>query len=545
MRLIGGAAAAQAIGRFLILALCMLAARVGTEAAAPTAIAERLRCEFMVNPVGIDEVKPRLSWQMRAGSGGERGQRQTAYQVLVATRENLLGVGRSDLWDSGKVESDQSAHVVYSGVPLPSGRRCFWKVRVWDRNGRDLGWSQPAFWEMGLLQPGDWKAQWISVDLAEGDSAPLTGASWIWHPEGNTPAAGERFFRRQVALPVGARIRSARFTFTADDQFTLFVNGKQAAKSSGQTDAWRQPKTGDLGPFLAPGVNTIAVAARNTGGPAGLIGRITVEFDKGKPFGIVTDGLWKTSREAGSGWQEAGFDDAAWTTTARIIARFGQSPWTGLAAPDPARYLRRSFVLRKPVQRAVLYATALGVYEPYLNGRRIGEDIFAPGWTDYRKRVRYQTYDVTRLLRRGDNALGLILGDGWYAGHVGLAGRGVYGTLPLALCQLQVEYRDGTRETVGTDEAWRGAAGPIRASDQLMGETYDARREMPGWSAPGFRDPAWRPVVTRKVETALEAQRGLPSGGRRNCLRAASPNRLPVSSYSIWGRTWSAGRGSG
>jgi alpha-L-rhamnosidase len=152
------------------------------------------------------------------------------------------------------------------------------------------------------------------------------------------------------------------------------------------------------------------------------------------------------------------------------------------------------------------------VYEPHLNGRRVGDEVFSPGWTEYRKRVYYQTYDVTRMLRRGENALGFILGDGWAVGYVGLAGRENYGVpRPRLLAQLHLTYNDGTTETVVTDGSWKAAYGPILEGDMLMGETYDARQELAGWDRPGFSDSSWQPVVVHDPWPAkIEAYPGVP-----------------------------------
>jgi alpha-L-rhamnosidase len=177
-------------------------------------------------------------------------------------------------------------------------------------------------------------------------------------------------------------------------------------------------------------------------------------------------------------------------------------------APSPN--LRREFPLDKPVNRARLYATARGVYELYINGNRVGNDVLAPGWTDYDRRIQYQTYDVTPLLADGPNALGAILGDGWFAGFVGFdpKHRGAhYGTRPQLLAQLNVEYEDGTTESLATEGSWRCSTGPILYSDLLMGESYDARREMPGWAEPGFDDSGWYGVEVEEIgDTNLVAQ---------------------------------------
>jgi alpha-L-rhamnosidase len=490
---------------------------------------QHLRCEYQEAPLGIETPRPRLSWQM---TSKRRGERQTAYRVLVASDAALLREGAADLWDSGKVTSDQSLLVEYGGAALRTGQRCWWTVRVWDRDDKATPYGKPAWWEMGLLRPEDRVARWITAtDAAKGDDAePFAGASWIWHDEEGTHE-GVRYFRRAFDAPFGGQTGKGTVIITADDQFTLYLNGQEVGKSSGQGDAWRSPLTFDVTERLRPGRNVLAVAARNTGGAAGLLValRIAPKQRDGSvtTFFLPTDRLWKTADAEVAGWQSPDFDDAAWKP-ARVVAPYGEGPWgrfqTGGVGTGPGRYLRREFPVTKPVRRARLYASSLGIYEPYLNGKRVGADVFAPGWTDYRKRVYYQTYDVTRLLQRGANALGIVLGDGWYAGYVGLVGRGVYGSVPLAWAQLRIEYADGTADTVATDASWRGTtAGPITGSDLLMGENYDARREgsMNGWSSPGFTATDWQAASEREVAVPLEAQRG-PAVRRQEELRPRS-----------------------
>ena len=116
------------------------------------------RCEYKVNPLGIDALNPRLSWKLESDARDERGQKQTAYQILVATDQRGLASDRGDLWDTGKVDSDRNAQVVYAGKTLISGMDCWWKVRVWDNAGRASPWSSPGRWSMGLLHATDWAA---------------------------------------------------------------------------------------------------------------------------------------------------------------------------------------------------------------------------------------------------------------------------------------------------------------------------------------------------------------------------------------------------
>ncbi len=181
--------------------------------------------------------------------------------------------------------------------------------------------------------------------------------------------------------------------------------------------------------------------------------------------------------------------------------------------PQPCPMLRREFKLRPGIQSARLYVTALGVYEVQLNGSVVGDAVFAPGWTSYALRLRYQTFDITSLLQEGNNVIGAILGDGWFRGRLGFHGgrRNIYGDRLALLAQVEIQYQDGTSERITSDVKWRAAPGPILASDLYDGETYDARLEKAGWSEPGFDDHDWAGV--RRIErdfTTLVAPAGPP-----------------------------------
>src|SRR6266571_3640538 len=196
--------------------------------------------------------------------------------------------------------------------------------------------------------------------------------------------------------------------------------------------------------------------------------------------------------------------------------------WIGDKLPSvenvSATTLRRQFRLPAKSQRAIVYASALGAYELHINGRRVGDQILAPEFTDYLTRTQYQAYDVTSLVEAGDNVIGAVLGDGWYAGGIGLArgtvkkSRNIYGDHPRLIAQLEVELANGKTERIVTNGSWRTTReGPIRASDILDGEAYDARREMPGWDRAGFDDKSWEPAdVATDVKTQLVAQPNEP-----------------------------------
>lgn len=200
---------------------------------------------------------------------------------------------------------------------------------------------------------------------------------------------------------------------------------------------------------------------------------------RGSPWSAPS--AWETGLLAPSDWT------AAWIGTA-------PSATDSLGGPSPL--LRRAFRSTGAVASARVYATSLGLYELYLNGQRVGDQLFTPGWTSYKHRLQYQTYDVTNLLRPGDNAIGAVLGDGWFRGNLGFNGqRNVYGRRLGLLLQLEIRYRDGRVERVVSDSAWRTNSGPLLSSDIYGGETYDARRERAGWASAPYDDRDWSPAV--------------------------------------------------
>ncbi|MFJ3496956.1 alpha-L-rhamnosidase [Streptomyces sp. NPDC086091] len=449
--------------------------------------------EYVRNPLGLDVARPRLSWPL-APTGGEL--RQTAYQVRVATRADLLA-SAPDVWDSGRIVSERSTLVPYGGPRLRPRTRYFWTVRVWDGAGQASAWSAASWWETGLVEAAAWQARWISAPAALTAAPKPDGASWIWFPEGdpasNAPAA-TRWFRGRTALPRG--LTRARLLLTADDGYTAYVNGVRVghADAVSPADSWRRPAVIDVTPHLtAGGTAVVAVSATNASpGPAGLLAVLELTTADGVRT-VVSDGSWKAvDREPAGDWTAPGHDDGAWQQ-AKVLAAWGGGPW-GRVQPFhvPATQLRREFrVPGKRVARARLYATALGLYEARLNGRRIGTDRLAPGWTDYRKRVQYQTYDVTEHVRSGTNALAVTLAPGWYAGTIAWFGTRQYGEQPALLAQLEITYTDGTTETVASGADWRAATSPVTTADLVHGEEYDARRETAGWDRAGFDDATW------------------------------------------------------
>lgn len=499
--------------------------------------AAHLRCEHLQNPIGIDAQPPRLSWKVQALEADAYNKRQSAYQVMVASSRKNLDAGRGDLWDSGKVRSNQTVLVNYAGKPLKSRQQCFWKVRVWDEADRASAWSEPAQWSMGLLRPEDWKSKWIGYDgampnsdLSEDELKQLdvSALKWVWMAEGSgiDSPAGVAYFRKVVDIPRD-QVRKAVFALTADDVFELRVNGQKIGDSFAGSDNWRNLYRLDVTSALKQGSNVLGILCENRGaGPAGLIGRLVVFMEDGQARTYPIDATWSSSGDAGEGWAEDTGSADGWAP-AREVASAGEGPW-GVPERDAGSqtrpiYLRREFNLNKPVARATVYATALGVYELFLNGDRVGDALLTPGWTDYRTNVLYHTYDVTDLLTTGDNAMGAILAPGWY----GLRNR--YGLDYRLRAQLEVEYGDGSIDVFGTGAPWSASFGPHTFADIYDGEEYDARLLKPGWTKAGFREQ-WEPVVAEDRDLRISAYPAEPVR-RTGELKA---QRVYESSPGVW-----------
>jgi alpha-L-rhamnosidase len=289
-----------------------------------------LSTDHKINPIGIENPQPKLNWKI---SGEGRGIVQKAYSIRVATASDFSK--KNMVWESGKVNSDESILISYQGQALRSATRYFWQVKIWGGKNQESAWSKTNFWEMGFLTASDWKAQWIE-------------------------------------------------------------------------------------------------------------------------------------------------------------------PRQDTAHHIPALFVRKDFNLKKTIASARAVITSHGFYELSLNGKKVGDQVLAPGWTSYNKRLQYQVYDITAMLQPGNNAVGVILADGWYRGSLGWEKNwGIYGKQLGFICQLQIKYSDGTEDLVLSDNSWKGSqTGPITSDGIYDGETYDARKEMTGWNKSGFNESQWEPVTT-------------------------------------------------
>lgn len=467
-----------------------------------------LRCEHLENPLGIDKTSPRLSWQ---SDNAERNWMQGGYQILVARSLEQLRSGKADVWDSGKTNSSESVGIAYVGSQLESRHRYYWQVRVWDTRGQLSESLETAWWEMGLLSPADWKAQWINWKNPQSD-ADGAGIRWIWVAgQGALKVEPKTTAVFRGLVNISEKPREGTLFIAARGNYFAKVNGHEVGRKRGWISFDRQ----DITDSLVVGENTIEVTV--TAGmpspfgasagaktvPAALAALVKVSHLNGSVLRFPTNEHWEGKLESQSNWQPS-------QPIGDLITdeRMGDPG----PMPQPAAELRREFDLSGVVKRARLYVTALGSYRVYLNGDRVGKDVLTPEFTDYRKRVLYQTYDVASLLVKGKNAVGATLADGWYGSGLTWIGMHFFPPPNRFLAQLEIDYADGRHETIVTDGSWKGAVSPVIRSEIYSGEAYDARLEQNGWDKAGFDDSRWTAAsVAKPPAVAVSSQITIPT----------------------------------
>jgi alpha-L-rhamnosidase len=458
-----------------------------------------LKVDYLNTPLGLENLRPQLSWRLESS---ERNVRQSAYRILVASSEEALKEGRGDLWGSGKIESRKSFGIPYQGRALTSRQRCWWAVQIWDERDVASVPSAPSWWEMGLLGPREWIAQWLAAEDAVARADREAGLHWIWGEP--TREKSTRRFRFEFQLP-GASQAGELYAVTNDwswwTQITrIWIDGEVLSGTGIWSFDWST-----IAPTAAPdslsnwlalrplsaGEHLIAVEVNTATLPTnvtvvhGLAFLARFQLETGEMLRIGSSTHGKTSLAEDEDWFRPRYSDWAWETT-RPAPIESYQPWPA----QPAMHLRREFSIEKPVAKARLYATALGAYEGRLNGRRIGDALLTPEVSRFDKRVLYRVYDVTQMLRPGVNVLGFTVGDGWYASF---DGRFAWGLPPRRmLAQLELYLADGFRQIVATGPGWRAAQSAIRVSEIRFGEVYDARLEQPGWDTAQFDDSRWQ-----------------------------------------------------
>ena len=476
-------------------------------AASSFAAPVHLRVDQRVDPLGIDSAAPTLSWQSDSAA---HNWTQSAYQILVASSPAALHAGHADVWDSGKKLSSESVNVTYAGPALKSHQRCYWAVRTWDGQGKEERSSEAAWWEMGLLQTSDWQAQWIRRSDDE-EKAVLKKISWIWLQDGDAervPQAAEAEFRYNLNL---AKLPgSATLHVLAGGIFTTQVNGVV----TGHKDQWGSFDREDIRDQLHVGDNQIVIHLET---PKSNEANKTYRAALATALQL-TDGAGKTSWiESGEGWEARSIkpvETKEWAPAKQLGAladlHFGvftdrESP---AAPPDridsSTALFRKQFTPSRKVVSARLYITALGSYEAFLNGKPVSDFKLTPGFTDYRKRVLYQTYDVTPLLVSGHNTIATVLGAGWHGSPLLWSGSHLFPGPDRLRAQLELNFSDGTHQVIATDSSWQTAASPIVSSEIYGGEAYDARLAVKGWNtstSPGTA--SWVPVVVDDANTNI------------------------------------------
>lgn len=462
-----------------------------------------------VNPLGIGGEDPVFGWQL---ASARRATSQKAYEIRVGRTP-----GSADVWTSGKVASDRQVGVRYGGPALEAGSRYYWRVRAWDDKGVASPWSAAAYFETGLLAPGDWDgAQWIARPAAPSELDKWTDYTATVDFKLDSAAFG--MFLRAPDVSNGYM-----WQLNVTGPTPMLRLHKQV---KGTYSVMQQVDLGSYGftnAGLLDGRHTVRYDVAGTTVKTTLDGKlVSTHTDSTFTKGYTGFRTHACCGERGTVY-DAVVTSAAGDKLLDTDFASGRNPFTGgeivdsalvvsgttdaVHGPDvrPMPLLRKDFATKpgKKVASARIYASALGLYELEVNGKPVGDQVLAPGWTNYDKRIQSQTYDVTKLLEGRDNAIGASLADGWWAGKVGLGWSRQYGDTPALVVKLRITYTDGSVQWIATDGSWKAADGPYTKADLQDGETYDARLERPGWSRPGFDDAQWEPAARLESRTAL------------------------------------------
>jgi alpha-L-rhamnosidase len=497
--------------------LFLLLLLLATTASAQTIRVNHLKCEYRIDPLGIDVAAPRLQWQLTPRDSSIRAIRQTAYEIQAASDQTQLLAGKADLWDTGKVTSDQSIQVVYAGKPLTSRTAVWWRVKIWDQDGNPSEWSDQSLWTMGLLSKPDWSAQWIGKDETDELKRP---DSPYWNIEkANWIQSATQDYQKTIEVPAEKQLASAILVIGSEQTYELRINGIHADRGN---RAW-MADVEQIAPWLHAGTNTLQIHLTPSaptltlpgGGKNMIVAAIKLTFTDNGTQLITTDATWNATvlgpyhTPGIANYDEIGFHQEHYL---------------------PARYLRKEFDVDRIVKRAKVYVSGLGLFELHLNGKKVSDDVLSPALSQYNKRVFYKTYDVTDQLQLGSNTVGVILGNGrfWGPRPQKPSGAVSFG-YPKLLLQLEVEYEDGTTSRVISDGSWKlTTAGPLTANNEYDGEEYDATKEMDGWDRSGFPDRAWQiAALVAAPEGILAAQMSEPMRVMQNIRPVAITQPFP------------------
>ena len=470
--------------------------------------ASDLRCEGFPSPIGLDVLQPRLSWKLESPTPAKN---QSAYRILVASNLETLASDIADIWDSKKIESSDSANLLYGGRPLVQNEECFWKVKVWDNEGRESPWSAPSRWTAGKLSAEPSDAEWIGFDTPRQravEPAPMGNAQWITQSADNAPQDPKApvVLLAELEIPERAPITSAYLYSAAEGRSRIFINARPVS-SSDLASLDKLVSVANVRQNLNAGKNFIrAEITPPVGDPQSkrFIARLAITLSDGTILERVTDDTWRTVSAPGTDWSSRPIE----LPPLPRVQIPGAAPETSALKMasvflPPASYLRKTFAIPKPVHRAQLYTNTLGAADFYINSKRLQHNALPLRWTNFQKQVYTRVFDVTDALQEGDNAIAAVLTDGWFCGYTSpMQSRDQFGTTPRLRAELQVEFADGSRLLVLSDAEWKAASGALQQADPTLGERYDARAELPNWNTAGFDASLWAPVATGAKETA-------------------------------------------
>lgn len=478
---------------------------------------EHLRVQSLLNPQGVDEKSPLFSWQL---SSRERGVMQTAYRLVLTSDAQ----GEAIVWDSGAVTSGSSVGVTAKGLQLQPSTRYFWRVTVWDNKGNEATSTETAYFDTGLMSTA---------------KNPLTPAIWIQASE-KTEAEAPSHYTIDFDMYLVKGRASIIFAATSSNTYHMWqINcldyDKPAVKRHIYVDGGSTSTYGTISQFQKSYMighllhyrievenkiirtyvgNTLVDTYTDNSGTAlaGNIGmrvygtaeeayfdniQVSVIDGDGNPSTILSEDFEGLSSFV---FMNAVIEEKAGSRMCHMQSASGEKKIMQ-SQTSGAPMFRKAFNLQKPVREAKLYTSGLGIYDVFINGRRVGHlqpdgrtiyEELKPGWTDYRCRVFYSSHDVTTLLAEGANAIGAVVTSGWWSGAIA---RSVYGDAPLGfIAKLLVTYEDGTQETFVSDQTWRSSQdGPVRSGDIYDGEIYDARLES-DWTTASYDDSRWNAV---------------------------------------------------
>lgn len=424
-----------------------------------------LKTNGCVDPIGLDTLYPLFQWQLHTE---KRNWFQNAYRIVVSDCSG------KEVWDTGKVISDQQLQIPYRGAPLLSMTRYCWRVKVWDLEEAASDWSEEASFEMGILHQSEWQAQWIG---GSGAANPLSGLRWI----GNSAKPGQTTdYCRSFCLE--KPLQQAVFDGAAFESWELFCNGHLCRRMNAE---WKQDSTSpiryaDLTEYLHTGENTLLFrVTADAKGCSAVVGKLLLRSDDGTEISVTTDEQWTVKQE----------------NTIVPASAVGTYADAALGQPKrrgPAPLLRKEFRINGNVQRARLYICGLGYGVCTINGELVTDALLQTEYSQYHKTVFYHALDVTALIQSGKNCIGVELGRGYYSFHKDWIGIMPEQDEPKLLLQLMIWMGDGHCQTVVSDNNWKTTDGPTVDDNIWYGEKYDARLLPVGWDNVGFDDSAWQ-----------------------------------------------------